>query len=59
MKKSIVRRLVSDEKLDFIALQETKLEVVSSSLCNSLSEGHNFGFSFLLSVGKSGGILFI
>lgn len=47
------------EKLDFIALQETKLEVVSATLCRKIWGSDQFGFSFLPSIGNNGGILSI
>lgn len=59
VKKNKIRSLVSKEKLDFIALQETKLEDVSGVLCKNLWVGDLFDFCFLPSLGNSGGILSI
>jgi exonuclease III len=36
MKRRRIREFVRSQKIDFLALQETKLEVVSDSLCYSL-----------------------
>lgn len=36
LKKGKIRSLVNSESLEFLAIQEAKLEVVDSSLCNHL-----------------------
>jgi hypothetical protein len=47
------------EKLDFIAIQETKLEGVSNNLCCRLWGSADCDWAFLPAVGSSGGILSI
>lgn len=59
VKKNKIRKLVRDEEHDFMAIQETKLEDISSSLCRRLWGGSDFDFCFLASSGNSGGILSI
>ncbi|WJX91755.1 hypothetical protein P8452_73482 [Trifolium repens] len=55
----MLRELVRKEKIDFLAIQETKLEVVSDALCYSIWGSENCHWSFLPSEGNSGGILSI
>ncbi|MCH80013.1 LINE-1 reverse transcriptase like, partial [Trifolium medium] len=59
VKKRKVRDLISVEKVDFLALQETKLEAVSGSFCNSLWGSAECDWVALPAVGNSGGILSI
>jgi hypothetical protein len=51
--------MVSKEKVDFLALQETKLEVVTEAICFNLWGGEDCSWAFLPSVGNSGGIISI
>jgi hypothetical protein len=57
VKKRKVRDLIMTEKLDFLALRETKLEGVSSSLCFRLWGSTECDWAVLPAVGSSGGIL--
>jgi hypothetical protein len=57
VKRRKTRELIVSEKIDFLALQETKLEGVSGSLCNNLWGSVDCDWDFLPSVGNSGGIL--
>jgi len=57
LKRKKVRELVSGQKVDFLAIQETKMEVISESVCRNLWGDDDFLFAFLPSVGISGGIL--
>ncbi|MCH96512.1 endonuclease/exonuclease/phosphatase family protein [Trifolium medium] len=59
VKRSLIRELVSKEKIDFLAIQETKLELVSDSLCFSLWGGEDCSWVFTPSQGRSGGVLSI
>jgi exonuclease III len=36
VKRSMLKELVRKEKIDFLAIQETKLESVSDALCYSI-----------------------
>ncbi|CAJ2673622.1 unnamed protein product [Trifolium pratense] len=54
-----VRELVSQQHVEFLALQETKLETISSSLCYYLWGSQDCEWTFLPSEGNSGGILSI
>lgn len=53
------RRLVVEEKLEFIDLHETKVQEVFVLLCSSLWGVNNFGYCFLPAEGCSGGIISI
>jgi hypothetical protein len=55
----MIKELVLKEKVDFLAIQETKLEAISDSLCYSLWGGDDCCWAFLPSCGNSGGILSI
>ncbi|KAF1894928.1 hypothetical protein Lal_00022422 [Lupinus albus] len=57
VKKKAVRSLVHKENLDFICIQETKLEHIDCNLCSNLWDGSDFDWVFQPSIGKSGGIL--
>jgi hypothetical protein len=59
VKRSKVKELVFKEKVDFLALQETKLEVVTDTLCYSIWGNEDCCWAFLPSMGNSGGILSI
>lgn len=36
IKKNAIRSLIKNEKLDFICIQETKMETMNSVLCQSI-----------------------
>jgi hypothetical protein len=55
----MLKELVRKEKIDFLAIQETKLESVSDALCYSIWDSEDCHWCFLLDVGNSGGILSI
>jgi hypothetical protein len=55
----MIRGLVEKKKIDFLAIQETKLESFSDSLCSSLWGDDDCCWSFLSSEGNSGGIVSI
>jgi exonuclease III len=59
VKKSKIRDLVRQNKIDFLALQETKLEEVTPSLCYSLWGSNDCEWVFRPSEGSSGWILSI
>jgi exonuclease III len=59
VKRSFLRDFVYKEKLDFLAIQETKLEVVSDSLCYSIWGNDDCCWCSIPSVGNSGGVLSI
>jgi hypothetical protein len=59
VKRSTVKDLVLKERVDFLAVQETKLEAISDALCYSLWGGEDCCWDFLPSEGSSGGILSI
>jgi len=48
---------VRNNKVDFLAIQETKMEVISQSFCNRLWGGEDCNWAYLSSEGNSGGIL--
>jgi hypothetical protein len=59
VKSRIIKQLIQKEKIDFMAIQETKLEVISEALCFSLWGGSDCEWAFLPPEGNSGGILSI
>jgi hypothetical protein len=59
VKKSLIRNLVLKEKVDFLAIQETKLGEVSNSLLYSIWGWEDCSWLLCSSVGNSGGILSI
>jgi hypothetical protein len=59
VKRCKVKEFVNKEKVDFLALQDTKLETVADSLCYSIWGDEDCSWAFLPSTGSSGGILSI
>jgi hypothetical protein len=59
VKRKYLKELVTKERLDFIAIQETKLESISDGLCWSIWGSEDCQWAFLPSSGNSGGILSI
>ena len=59
MKRKIIKDLVSDHGVDFLAIQESKLEVVTKSACQGLWGGDDCDWAFLSAVGNSEGIISI
>lgn len=59
IKKKKIRTLISHNKLQFVAIQETKLESLEDGLCESLWGGDSCEWVFNPSVGRSGGMLCI
>jgi hypothetical protein len=59
VKKRRIRDLVRDHKVDFLAIQETKLESITEKLCHSLWISIDCDWAYLPSEGVSGGILSI
>jgi hypothetical protein len=59
VKRRKIREVVLGEKVDFLAIQETKLEVIPEALVFGLWGGNDCDWTFLPAVGSSGGILSI
>lgn len=57
LKKKKIKELIRNHGVDFMAIQETKLENVSPELCYNLWGSINCNWVFLPSKGNSGGIL--
>jgi hypothetical protein len=55
----MIRNFVLKDKVEYLAIQETKLEEVTDSLCFSIWGGEDCSWAFYPSVGNSGGILSI
>ncbi|KAK7281208.1 hypothetical protein RIF29_08984 [Crotalaria pallida] len=55
----MVKDLIRKYGVDFIGVQETKMEVVEDGLCSKLWGGESFDWAFRASQGRSGGILCI
>jgi hypothetical protein len=52
VKRSKIKEFVRKEKIDFLALQETKLEIISDSLCFSIWGGEDCCWAYLPSMGN-------
>jgi mannosylglycoprotein endo-beta-mannosidase len=59
VKKRRIRELVRVEKVEVLALQETKVERVDRSFCASLWGGDDVGWCSVPSNGRSGGLIII
>jgi len=59
VKKNKICELVRQNGVDFLAIQETKLEVITPALCYSLWGGEDCDWVFKAYEGNSGGILSI
>jgi hypothetical protein len=59
VKRSAIKELVRKERVEFLAIQETKMELVSDALCYAIWGGENCQWAYLPSSGNSGGILSI
>jgi mannosylglycoprotein endo-beta-mannosidase len=57
VKRNKVRELVRNYKVDFLALQETKMEEISAGVVQSLWGSEDCVWVSLPSIGNSGGIL--
>jgi hypothetical protein len=57
VKRNKIRDLVKDHNLDFLAIQETKMEEMSDVLCYSLWGSRDVGWLAVPSRGNSGGLL--
>jgi len=57
LKKNKIKELIRNHGVDFMAIQETKLENVSPALSYKLWGSQNCNWAFLPSEGNSGGIL--
>ncbi|MCI25649.1 cytochrome P450 [Trifolium medium] len=58
-KRKAVSRLVGDKHPFILCLQETKMQVCDASLCSAIWGCSSYDFSYLSSVGASGGLLTI
>jgi hypothetical protein len=59
VKRRKIRELVHSESLDFLAIQETKMESISDIFVQRLWGSANCDWAYLPAVGNSGGILSI
>jgi exonuclease III len=59
VKKRRIRELVRKEKIDVLAIQETKMGSVNPSFCCGLWGGENVAWKCNPSVGRSGGLLLL
>jgi exonuclease III len=59
VKRQKVWELVRREKVELLALQETKVANVDSSFCRSLWGGENVAWRCNPALGKSGGLLIL
>lgn len=57
VKRRELRKFVKRENLDLMCIQETKMEVISPEICSSLWDYTDFGWNYLPSIGRAGGIL--
>jgi exonuclease III len=59
LKRRKIKELIRSEKIDFLALQETKMEEITESFCFSLWGSDDCDWAYQPSTGRSGGILSI
>lgn len=57
MKQNKIQSFIREEKLDFVAIQESKMEHMERSLCDKLWGSENCGWVFFPTNGNSGGML--
>jgi len=57
VKHKTIKLLARDQKVDFVAIQETKMETVLDNMCYNLSGDGDCEWVFLPSMGNNGGIL--
>lgn len=57
IKKGEIRKLIKNEKVEFICIQETKMESIDFGFCQSLWGGTEIDWRFKKSEGSSGGLL--
>lgn len=58
-KRKVIRKLISQEDIDFLMIQESKLSQFNRAVCNQLWPSDHFDESHADSIGRSGGILSI
>jgi hypothetical protein len=59
VKRNAIKELVRQEKVEFLAIQETKMETISDSVCYNIWGGEDCQWVHLPAVGNSGEILSI
>jgi hypothetical protein len=59
IKRRKIKELIQKYKVEFLAIQETKMETITDNLCYSLWGSQDCDWAFLPSEGNSGGILSI
>lgn len=57
IKKKKVKSLIEANKIQFMAIQETKMELIESSLCEYLWGSSSFRWIYNTLIGRSGGML--
>jgi hypothetical protein len=57
VKKQKLRHLINSQRVEVMAVQETKLEVIDHKLCSSLWGGDMVGWRYAPALGRSDGIL--
>ncbi|KAL8539441.1 hypothetical protein ACS0TY_001162 [Phlomoides rotata] len=58
-KRKLVKDLIANTKVDFVCIQETKLDIIPTSVCESLWVDKNFDWVYSGSIGSAGGLLCI
>jgi exonuclease III len=59
VKRNAIKEFIRKEKVDFLAIQETKMETITDSFCYNLWGGEDCQWVFLPAVGNNGRILSI
>ncbi|MCH97949.1 endonuclease/exonuclease/phosphatase family protein [Trifolium medium] len=59
VKRNAIKEMIRKEKIEFLAIQETKMEIIPDSLCYNIWGGEDCQWVYLPSVGNSGGMLSI
>lgn len=57
IKKKKIRSFIKEEKLDFMVIQETKIESIDRQFCEQLWGGNDCAWLSLPAIGNTGGLL--
>ncbi|KAL8465985.1 hypothetical protein ACS0TY_035193 [Phlomoides rotata] len=58
-KRKLVKDLIANTKADFVCIQETKLDIITTTVCESLWVDKNFDWVYSGFTGSAGGLLCI
>lgn len=58
-KRKWIKEIVGKEKVEFLAVQETKLSDISTQLVRTIWDSDDFSFATVNAKGKAGGLLWV